>query len=215
MRVAAVVLAISRLRWLPDQSMKWVWLRSSQEGTYVKDYVTPRWDRSALVVIDLQRDFLDDGQAAIQGTTDVVPKVASLVKAFRRAGRPVVHIVRLYSPGSSDVDLLRRAVIEAGPRWPRRKRADRKSPKVFSHKGSDWTQNCFSQERYRPSARAGSCFSSHDGVHFIAPILSRSSIDRIVTLLPNCPRATLFDASERDFRTVPVTDACRRRASSG
>ncbi len=67
-----------------------------------------------MVVIDLQRDFLDDGQAAIQGTTDVVPKVASLVKAFRRAGRTAVHVVRLYSPGSSDVDLLRRDVIEAG-----------------------------------------------------------------------------------------------------
>lgn len=25
--------------------------------------------------------------------------------------------------------------------------------------------------------------------------------------LPNCPRATLFDASERDFRTVLVADA--------
>ena len=25
--------------------------------------------------------------------------------------------------------------------------------------------------------------------------------------LPNCPRATLFDASERDFRAVLVTDA--------
>jgi nicotinamidase-related amidase len=25
--------------------------------------------------------------------------------------------------------------------------------------------------------------------------------------LPNCPRATLFDASNRDFRTVLVTDA--------
>lgn len=25
--------------------------------------------------------------------------------------------------------------------------------------------------------------------------------------LPNCPRATLFDASERDYRTVLVTDA--------
>jgi nicotinamidase-related amidase len=25
--------------------------------------------------------------------------------------------------------------------------------------------------------------------------------------LPNCPRATLFEASERDFRTVIVSDA--------
>jgi nicotinamidase-related amidase len=25
--------------------------------------------------------------------------------------------------------------------------------------------------------------------------------------LPNCPRATLFDASERDYRTVLITDA--------
>lgn len=60
------------------------------------DYLTPRWARSALVVIDLQRDFLDDGDAAVRGTSSVVPNVVSLVNAFRRAGRPIVHVVRLY-----------------------------------------------------------------------------------------------------------------------
>jgi len=78
--------------------------------------VTPRWDRSALVVIDLQRDFLDDGQAANPGTADVVPNVASLAEAFRRAARPVVRVVRLYAPGSLDVDLLRRELTEREPR---------------------------------------------------------------------------------------------------
>ena len=35
-------------------------------------------------------------------------------RRFHAAGRPIVHIVRLYVPGGSDVDLPRRAAIEGG-----------------------------------------------------------------------------------------------------
>ena len=40
--------------------------------------------------------------------------------------------------------------------------------------------------------------------------LRREGCDTVVVAgcnLPNCPRATLFDASQRDFRAVLVTDA--------
>ncbi len=40
--------------------------------------------------------------------------------------------------------------------------------------------------------------------------LAGAGVDTIVVAgcnLPNCPRATLFDASSRDLRTVLVTDA--------
>ncbi|HZE50048.1 MAG TPA: isochorismatase family cysteine hydrolase, partial [Jatrophihabitantaceae bacterium] len=78
------------------------------------DYTQPHWDRSALVVIDFQRDFLDDGVAAVPGTTAVVPKVASLVEGFRSAGRPIIHVIRLYQPRGSDIDPPRRDSIEKG-----------------------------------------------------------------------------------------------------
>jgi len=35
------------------------------------DYTTPNWAASALVVVDLQRDFLDGGAAAVPGTSAV------------------------------------------------------------------------------------------------------------------------------------------------
>ena len=41
-------------------------------------------------------------------------------------------------------------------------------------------------------------------------LLRDAGVDTVVVAgcnLPNCPRATLFDASERDYRTVLVTDA--------
>jgi nicotinamidase-related amidase len=41
-------------------------------------------------------------------------------------------------------------------------------------------------------------------------LLHAQNCDTVVVAgcnLPNCPRATLFDATERDFRTVLVSDA--------
>ena len=41
-------------------------------------------------------------------------------------------------------------------------------------------------------------------------MLRTARVDTVVVAgcnLPNCPRATLFDASERDYRTVLVADA--------
>jgi nicotinamidase-related amidase len=38
----------------------------------------------------------------------VLPTIAALAAAFRAAGRPIVHLVRLYRSDGSNVDLCRR-----------------------------------------------------------------------------------------------------------
>ncbi|MFD4292798.1 cysteine hydrolase family protein [Rhodococcus sp. NPDC058505] len=178
------------------------------------DYLAPRWDRAALVVIDLQRDFLDGGHAAVPGTTNVVPNVSSLVRAFRLAGRPVVHVVRLYPPGGSDVDVLRRESIERG--------AEMAAP------GTDGCQiaDGILPPGYRLDedlllAGRSQAVGPNEIVLFkprwsafyrteLESLLRAQGCDTVVVAgcnLPNCPRATLFDASERDFRTVLVIDA--------
>ena len=79
------------------------------------DYVSPQFDSAALLTIDTQVDTLDGQPLEIPGTSAAVPQIASLASAFRDAGRPIVHIVRLYRSDGSNVDLCRR-VHDAGYR---------------------------------------------------------------------------------------------------
>jgi nicotinamidase-related amidase len=64
------------------------------------------------VTIDTQRDVLDGGAFEIAGTSAVLPQIHMLLNAFRDAGRPIVHIVRLYTPDGANADLCRRRTIE-------------------------------------------------------------------------------------------------------
>lgn len=180
----------------------------------VTDYTGAHWDRAALVVIDLQRDFLDDGVAAIPGTTAVVGAVAETVEAFRSAGRPIVHVVRLYEPGGSDVDLPRRDAVERGARIvaPGSDGAQIPVPVVpggvvldsaLLLAGSPQAIGEREIVLYKPRWSAFHRTS-------LEAWLRELGCDTVVVAgcnLPNCPRATLFDASARDFRTVLVRDA--------
>ncbi len=74
-------------------------------------HTAPEFSRSALLVIDTQVDFVDGGSSSIAGTTQVVPRIADLLTAFRVANRSIVHVIRLYQ--GEDVDLVRRTLIAA------------------------------------------------------------------------------------------------------
>lgn len=178
------------------------------------DYTAPHWDATALVVVDLQRDFLDEGMSAVPGTTAVVPNVVALVEAFRETGRPVVHVVRLYEPGGSDVDLPRRQAVEDGARivapgsWGAEPAEGvlpdgiRLDPGLL---GAGHLQQVGDREviLFKPRWSAFHRTRLEDWLH-------GQNCDTVLVAgcnLPNCPRATLFDASERDFRAVLVTDA--------
>jgi len=78
------------------------------------EHVDPEMTTSALLIIDTQADFVDGGASPISGTTAILPALAALRTAFLRAGRPVVHVVRLYQ--GEDVDRVRRTAIAGGAR---------------------------------------------------------------------------------------------------
>ena len=176
-------------------------------------YLDPDWATSALLIIDVQNDFAI-GPRAVEGTADRIPELARLATSFRAAGRPIVHIVRSYAAGESDVDLVRRAAIESGDAVvrPGTRGADIPAALLPHALTLDWnllrsgeTQQIGPDESvmYKPRWSA-----------FHRTSLDRTlrdlGIDTVVVAgcnLPNCPRATLFDASERDYRTVLVVDA--------
>jgi nicotinamidase-related amidase len=179
-----------------------------------QDYTAPELGRSALVLIDVQNDFVD-GATPIEGTAERIDVMARLAAMFRAAGRPIVHIVRLYVPGGSDVDLPRRAAIEAGAQVAAPNTHGANIPEsILPITGGELDfelllaggiQHLGTNEAVMFKPRWSAFYRTELDGH-----LRETGVTTIVLAgcnLPNCPRATLFDASERDYRAVLVTDA--------
>jgi nicotinamidase-related amidase len=172
--------------------------------------------RSALLTIDTQCDFtLPDGAASIPGTLEVVPNIRRLVMAYRERSLPIVHVVRLYRPDGSNVDACRRSLVESGARivCPGSDGAElvpelrpslhtRLDPALLLDgqlqllAESEWAL-------YKP--RWGAFYATRLEEH-----LGALGVNTIVVTgcnFPNCPRTTVYEASERDFRLALVADA--------
>ena len=71
----------------------------------ITKYTEPLLSSSALVTIDTQCDFVLPGAVAeIPGSLAIIPKMKSLLLAYRQHGFPIIHIIRLYKANGSNVD---------------------------------------------------------------------------------------------------------------
>ena len=81
----------------------------------VNHYITPDSKHSALLIIDVQRDFTIRGAIAeIPGTLQVIQPIERLVQVYRKQGYPIIHVIRLCYVDGSNVDLCRKHDIENG-----------------------------------------------------------------------------------------------------
>ena len=79
----------------------------------MNDYITSDREHSALLIIDVQRDFTLMGAIAeIPGTLQAVQYIQCLVYVYREQCYPIIHIIRLYHADGSNVDLCCRQAIE-------------------------------------------------------------------------------------------------------
>ncbi len=185
-------------------------------------YTRPLADSAALVLIDMQRDFLDNpgditGQKApmpVEGTRAAISAMAKLAKAFRERGLPIVHVVRLYQPDGCNVDLARRRLIEQGARIAAPGSAGSQIavevlPNVVELDHglllSGGLQRLGTAEHVMYKPRWGAFYGTELERH-----LRESGSSTLVFAgcnFPNCPRTSIYEASERDFRIVLVSDA--------
>mgnify|MGYP000703378922 CR=1 FL=1 len=175
------------------------------------DYTSPDLARSALVLVDVQNDFVF-GTAAVAGTAELLDTMARLADVFRAAHRPIVHVVRLYVPGSSDADPPRRAAVEAGHQIVAPHTDGAAVPAALLTHPLDYEsllnggiQHVAPNEVVLFKPRWSAFFRTALDEH-----LRDAAVNTVIVAgcnLPNCPRATLFDASERDYRAALVTDA--------
>jgi nicotinamidase-related amidase len=179
------------------------------------DYLAPEFGSAALVTIDTQVDTLDGGTLEIPGTSDALPQIATLAEAFRDAGRPIAHIVRLYRSDGSNVDLCRRAAVEAGAEiLAPGSSGSQLAPGILQHAGfaldADGLLGGRAQE-VGPDEVV--IYKPRWGAFFETPLegwLRDRGVSTVVFCgcnFPNCPRTSIYEASERDFRVVLAEDA--------
>jgi nicotinamidase-related amidase len=136
--------------------------------------------------------------------------------AAREARRPIVHVVRLYLHDGQNVDPCRRARVESGwhplaPGTPGSEIAPALLPapglrldpaRLLAGEVQPFGPGEVALYKPRWGAFYGTALDDH---------LRSAGVDTIVVggcNYPNCPRATLFEASERDYRVVLLADAC-------
>ena len=182
----------------------------------MSDYLSPHYAQSALIIIDFQNDcVLPGGAMEIPGSIDVLPALTALCQHMRNIGRPIFHIVRAYLPDGSNVDLYRRSAVEAGASLltPFKEGAD--FPDALKPLGApplDWKMLLTGNEQllsdcdhvlYKP--RWGAFYQTR-----LEHVLRTLSIDTLIFAgcnFPNCPRTSMYEDSERDFRLVLAQDA--------
>ena len=180
------------------------------------DFTAPHFQSSALLIIDVQADFLDDGAWTVTGTSDCLPHLAELVVAYRSVSRPVVHVVRLYD--GDDVDLVRRPVLRGGARMVRPGSPGAQiAPQLLPDPAAALdTGALLAGELQEVGENEVVMWKPRWSAFHRTPLddhLRRLRVDTVVLAgcnFPNCPRATLFDASQRDYRVVVVEDATSR-----
>jgi nicotinamidase-related amidase len=178
-------------------------------------YTSPDFASVALITIDTQRDALDGGPLEVAGTSAVLPEMRALVDGFRAARRPIVHIVRLYQLDGKNVDLCRRHAVESGARMlaPETEGCQLAEPLLPAGEPGLEEKLLLAGGVQALGAEESVIYKPRWGAFYGTP-LERHLRERGLTTLvfsgcnfPNCPRTSIYEASERDFRVVLARDA--------
>jgi nicotinamidase-related amidase len=178
-------------------------------------YTTPDFRSIALITVDTQRDTLDGGPLEIAGTSAMLPQMLRLLAIFRRLALPIAHVIRLYKRDGSNVDLCRRALAEGGagilaPGSMGSELAPELLPLPDTRLDAEFLLSGGIQELgaaevaiYKP--RWGAFYGTSLEAHLRQ--LDVSTLAFAGCNYPNCPRTSIYEASERDFRLILVNDA--------
>lgn len=179
------------------------------------EYTRPDYQRIALITVDVQNDFALPGAVLeIKGTMEAVPNIISLLNVFRKTGRLIVHVLRLYKADGSNVDIVRRKWVQSGVSAGRPgtegaelvtglKPNERRLDPGLLLKGG--LQELAPNEYAIYKSRWGAFYATA-----LEEFLRRNRINTLAFTgcnFPNCPRTSIYEASERDFRLVVVRDA--------
>lgn len=178
-------------------------------------YTSPDFSAAALITIDTQRDVLDGGPLEIPGTSAALGPMRILAEAFRDAGRPIVHIVRLYRSDGANVDPCRRREVESGAHvlTPGTTGSQLAAPVLPDPDLVLESESLLAGGVQTLGPGESAIYKPRWGAFYETPLERHLRELGVSTLVfcgcnfPNCPRTSIYEASERDFRVVAARDA--------
>lgn len=179
------------------------------------NYTQINFKRSTLITIDTQCDTLDGQPHEIKGTSAALPKMLALLQAFRECKQPIVHIVQIYKQDGTNVDLCRRSAVEGGAQML-----------LEGHQGCELAVGLFpdrtvhldhdlllSGDIQSIGQNESIIYKPRWGAFYKTPLekhLRNVDVNSLIFSgcnFPNCPRTSIYEASERDFRIALAEDA--------
>jgi nicotinamidase-related amidase len=185
-------------------------------------FTTANWRNAALLTIDTQNDFtLPNSPFSITGTFEIVPKMRQVLHAFRTAHKPIIHVIRIYNSDGSNVDLCRRKAIAelgnklviSGTQGAELVDELKPSSSPSSSKVRLDTELLLEGKLQQVAMKEWIMYKPRWGAFYATPLenhLHKLNTNTVVICgcnFPNCPRTTVYEASERDFRVVLISDA--------
>jgi nicotinamidase-related amidase len=152
--------------------------------------------RPALLIIDMQNDFVLDGAPLkVAQAQAVIPKIKSLLDAFRARSLPVFHILRVHRHDGSDVEITRKDVFKKTPFAVAGSRGAAVVDALKPVPGE------YVIEKIRMSAFIGT------ELDFMLRTLNITDLVVSGIQTPNCIRTTVFDAIAYNYPVTLVADA--------
>jgi len=183
----------------------------------VDKFTSADWRNAALLTIDTQNDFtLPNSPFAITGTFEIVAKMHHVLHAFRSTGRPIIHVIRIYNSDGSNVDLCRKRAV-AGTQGA--ELVDELKPS-YSKVMLD-TELLLKGKLQQVASKEWIVYKPRWGAFYSTPLekhlrdLHANTVVICGCNFPNCPRTTVYEASERDFRVVLIKDATSNVSERG
>ncbi|MFW5487324.1 MAG: cysteine hydrolase family protein [Desulfovibrio sp.] len=178
-------------------------------------HTVPDAKHIALVSIDLQNDFCSVSPETSGGEGDsVVEHSIRLTRGFRAAGLLITHVVRLYLPDGSNVDPVRREAVRQGMQKVIVGTDGAASvPGLLPPGSSVREDDLLAGNPCQVGANEFVVYKPRWGAFYrtcLEDVLAGHEINTLVicgTVFPNCVRATIHQALERDFRVVLACDA--------
>lgn len=168
-----------------------LWLKTIADFKTHK--LTLNTGKSALLVIDMQKHFLDpDSPAFTEGGPAVIPNVKRLIAAFRKANRPVIYTKHVHHPDKIDAGIM-------GWWWEGMCVEDSPESEIHSELAPVGREKVILKHRY-------SAFYNTD----LETILRCQRIEDLVitgVMTNMCCESTARDAYFRDYRVFFLADA--------
>lgn len=153
-----------------------------------------KWKSTALLVIDMQNDFILPGSLLlVKGGLAITPNVIKAVEVARQRGMLIIWVVREHDPLGRDVELFRRHLYSDGV-----------GPVSKGSSGAELVDGLVIKDGdYKlVKTRFSAFFATH-----LDSFLKTSKINHLVVTgvqTPNCIRQTVFDAVELDYESISV-----------